>query len=263
MRKGYPTDLRDREWEVLELLIPPEQPGGRHREQDMREILNAIFYITRSGCAWNLLPKDFPPYSTVFYYFNNWRKNGSWQLLNDTLRVQLRVASGKEPEPTAAIIDSQSVKASDRSLDRGYDAGKKINGRKRHVLVDTLGLVLMAVVHVGSIQDRDGAKLVFQKARVLFPTLTLIWADGGYRGKLVEWAKQTCGWVLEIVKRSTDVIGFAVLPRRWVVERTFGWLTKYRRFSRDYEHFPETSEAFIYVAMTHLMLRRVARLDTS
>lgn len=263
MREGYSTDLKDSEWKILEPLIPPALPGGRPREQDMREIANAIFYVTRTGCAWDLLPKDFPPKSTVFHYFNNWRKNETWKNMNDSLRQKLRRAEGRKAEPTAGIIDSQSVKTSDRSLDRGFDAGKKINGRKRHLLVDTLGLVLLAVVHIGSIQDRDGAKLLLEKALKFFPTLKLIWADGGYAGQLVDWVQKTCGWVLEIVKRSADLTGFHILPRRWVVERTFGWLIKYRRFSRDYEHFPQTSEAFIYTAMTHLMLRRLARIDTS
>lgn len=263
MRKRYPTDLTNQEWEILEPHIPPALTGGRPREQDMRKILDAIFYLTRSGCAWEMLPKDFPPKSTVFYYFTTWKKNGTWKIMNDALRERLRIAAGKNAQPTAAIIDSQSVKTSDRSLDRGFDAGKKINGRKRHLLVDTLGLVLIAVVHVGSIQDRDGAKLVLEKAKVLFPSLKKVWADGGYAGQLIGWAQEACGWILEIVKRPSDVVGFILLPRRWVVERTFGWLIKYRRFSRDYEHFSETGEAFIYVAMTHLMLRRLARRNTS
>jgi putative transposase len=169
------------------------------------------------------------------------------------------VAAGREPEPSAAVIDSQSVKTTETPGVRGYDAGKKVNGRKRHLLVDTLGLVLMVVVHAANIQDRDGARLLLEKARGRFPRLRLIWADGGYTGKLVDWVKTLCLWVLEIVKRSDDVKGFQVLPHRWVVERTFGWLGRYRRLSKDYEGLPESSEAMIYIAMIHLMVRRLGR----
>jgi putative transposase len=259
MRKGYPTDLSDQEWEILEPLLPPAKPGGRPREQDMREILNAIFYILRAGCSWSMLPKDFPNQSTVFYYFNTWRKDGSWKKLNDTLRCKVRVMEGRKEQPSAGILDSQSVKTADTAQHRGYDAGKKINGRKRHILVDSIGLLLMVVVHVGNLQDRDGAKLVFNKARFLFPTLKLIWADGGYAGKLIEWVFSSCAFVLQIVKRNANTAGFYVLPRRWVVERTFGWFMKYRRMCRDYEYYEQASEAVVYACMIHIMLRRLAR----
>jgi putative transposase len=258
MRKGYPTDLSDPQWELLEPLIPPASPGGRPRTQNMRLIVNAIFYVIRAGCAWEMLPKEFPPKSTVFYYFNIWRRNETWKLFNAALREKLRVAQGRNATPSAGVLDSQSVKSSDSCESLGFDAGKKINGRKRHILVETTGLVLLAIVHRASIQDRDGARLVLEQARTQFPTLQKIWADGGYAGKLVEWVTQTCGWILEIVKRSDHAVGFKLLPRRWVVERTFGWLMKYRRFSRDYEHYSQTGEAMIYAAMTHLMLRRLA-----
>jgi putative transposase len=258
MKKGYPTDLSDPQWELLKPLIPPALPGGRPRVQNMRTIVDAIFYLIRAGCSWDMLPQEFPPKSTVFYYFSIWRRNGTWKLFNDTLREKLRVAEGRNALPSAGVMDSQSVKASDCCLDRGFDAGKKINGRKRHLLVETTGLVLLAVVHPGNIQDRDGAKILLDQARAQFPTLKKIWADGGYAGKLIEWVAQTCGWILDIVKRSDKAVGFELLPRRWVVERTFGWIMKYRRFSRDYEHYSQTAEAMIYAAMTHLMLRRLA-----
>jgi putative transposase len=225
----------------------------------LREILNAIFYIVRSGCTWRMLPHDLPPWKTVYHYFRLWRKDGTWERINSALRVEVRVAAGREPEPSAAVIDSQSVKTTETPGVRGYDAGKKVNGRKRHLLVDTLGLVLMVVVHAANIQDRDGARLLLEKARGRFPRLRLIWADGGYTGKLVDWVKTLCLWVLEIVKRSDDVKGFQVLPHRWVVERTFGWLGRYRRLSKDYEGLPESSEAMIYIAMIHLMVRRLGR----
>jgi putative transposase len=263
MRHGYQTDLSDQEWKILEPLIPPAKAGGRPRKQDMRKIVNAIYYLLRTGCAWEMLPKDFPPKSTVFHYFNTWRKNGTWKNINDALVAQVRHLEGRQEQPTAGIIDSQSVKTADTAEDRGYDAGKKINGRKRHILVDTIGMILMVVVHVGSIQDRDGAKLVFERAKTFFPSLKLIWADGGYAGQLINWVALTCNWLLEIVKRSDDIAGFYVLPRRWVVERTFGWFAKYRRLSKDYEYHTQTSEAVIYACMSHIMLRRIARAETS
>lgn len=263
MNKGYPSDLSDSEWKILEPLIPPAKAGGRPREQDMREILNAIFYLLRAGCTWNMLPKDFPPKSTVFYYFNKWRKDATWKKINDALREDYRVAQGRKHQPTAGIIDSQSVKTADSANSRGYDAGKKVNGRKRHILVDTLGLILFAVVHVADIQDRDGAKLVFKKAKASLPKLQLIWADGGYAGKLVTFVLSTFHWILEIIKRSDNRTGFYVLPRRWVVERTFGWLSKYRRFAKDYECYTQTSEAMIYACMARILLQRLARANTS
>ena len=262
MRKGYPTDLKDEEWEIIEAFVPPACPGGRPRTTDMREVLNAIFYLSRAGCPWNMLPSDFPPKSTVFYYFNRWSQDGTWQSINDELRMQVRVQAGKNPEPSAGIIDSQSVKTTDVGGEHGYDAGKKVNGRKRHILVDTLGLLLTVVVHSANIQDRDGAKLVLKKATDFLPRLTLIWADGGYAGALIDWVFGACGWLLEIVKRPTQP-RFVLVKKRWIVERTFGWFGKYRRLSKDYEFFPQNSEAMIYVAMIHLMLRRNSQRSTS
>lgn len=259
-RKPYPTDLSDAGWQIVEPLIPrPKSNRGRKRKHPLREILNAIFYLLRAGCAWRMLPHDFPTWKTVYHYFRLWRKDGTWEHINAALRTELREADGREPEPSAAILDSQSVKTTDVRGVRGYDAGKHIKGRKRHILVDTLGLLLIVVVHGADIQDRDGAKLVLQKAQQLFSRLRLIWADGGYAGKLVDWVRETCNWTLDIVKRDPNTKGFRVLPRRWVVERTFGWLTQYRRLGKDYEVLTETSETMIYAAMTHLMIRRLAR----
>ncbi len=257
-RKSYPSDLSDAEWQTIESLIPPAKPGGRPRKHAMREILNAIFYILCSGCAWRMLPHDLPPWQTVYHYFRQWKGDGTWERTNQAFRIRLRVADGRETEPSAAIVDSQSVKTTTVKGIRGYDAGKKVKGRKRHILVDTMGLLLMVIVHAADIQDRDGAKLLLNKVKGSFSRLRLIWADGGYAGKLVDWVLNIHGWTLEIVKRDKGVKGFQVLPRRWVVERTFAWLGRYRRLSKDYEVLTETSEAMIYACMVHLMVRRLA-----
>jgi putative transposase len=260
-RRAYSSDLSDLQWNLIKPLLPAPKPGGRRREVDIREVVNAVFYVLKSGCAWKDLPHDFPPEGTVRDYFHQWRRGGVWERLQDALRRASRVQENREPDPSAGVLDSQSVKATRTTGTRGYDAGKKINGRKRHLLVDTLGLLVFVVVHVGSIQDRDGAKPVLQGAATKSTRLAKVWADGAYAGKLIDWTSRECGWELDIVKRSDQAQGFEVLPRRWVVERTLSWISNYRRLSKDYEYWESTSETMIQLAMTRVMLQRLEGLQ--
>ncbi len=222
--------------------------------------MDAILYLTRAGCSWRMLPKDFPPWQTVYGYFREWRNDGTLKRLHDALREQVRAKESRNAEPSAGIVDSQSVKGADTvpSETRGYDAGKKINGRKRHIVVDTIGLLLVVMVTAASVQDRAGGESILERLRGALRSVVHVFADGGYQGSLVELAKRSWGIAVEIVKKPAEQIGFAVLPRRWVVERTFSWLVRWRRLVRDYERLPETHEAMVHWAMIGLMLNRLA-----
>lgn len=259
VRKPYPTDLTDAQWLIIEPLIPPAKRGGRSRAVCPREILNAIFYILRGGCSWRLLPHDFPPWQTVYGYFRAWQKAHVWEEINDALREAVRFEAGREAQPSMGLIDSQSVKTTSVAGERGLDPFKSVKGRKRHILVDTMGLLLAVVVHTANTQDRKGARWVLAKAIAKgFDRLELILADGGYESQaLLDWLAIRIHWVFELVKRPEGQKGFVVQAQRWVVERTFAWLGRYRRLSKDYEVLPESSEAFIYLAMIHLMLQRL------
>ena len=286
--RRYPSDLSDEEWRLLKPHLPAPKRRGRPRLHSPRQIVNAVFYMLKSGCQWRMLTREFPPWKTVFHYFRAWRLDGTWERMNQAMRRRLRERLGRHPEPSAGIVDAQSVKTTGVGGEqRGFGGGKKVRGRKRHILVDTEGLVVEVRVHNARVSDQDGIRRLLEPVKHRLPRLSYLWVDAGYRGRGRDWAEEALGLEVEVVNRTPKPppekvlriwarewfregremdLGklpkrpaFEKLPRRWVAERTFAWISHNRRMGKDHEWLCATSEALIYAAMTRLMVRRLAR----
>ncbi|HLU33915.1 MAG TPA: IS5 family transposase [Natronosporangium sp.] len=263
-RPCYPSSLSDQSWAVIEPLMPARDrtKGGALRRYGDRLVLEAILFVLRSGCQWRMIPTDLPPWDAAYRWYRTWSADGTFERIHDALRDQVRHREGRDPDPTAAVVDAQSILTGQGGTDRGYDAAKRTRGRKRHIAVDASGLLLEVMVTSASVQDRHGGRPLLQRLAAAFPSIGLVWADAGYANKvdstLLSWAREKLGLVVEVVKRSDGAAGFEVLPRRWVVERTFGWLVANRRLARDYERLTGNSEAMVTIAMIRLMAARLA-----